>query len=222
MKKMQEIMLLFDLDGTLWDSAENVAKSWNEILEKRRPGYKRLTAENIHNVMGKTMDDIAKILMPDEDPVFRKNIFDECMNYENYYIGIHGGKLYEGVAETLEALQNAGFKMSIVSNCQEGYINAFLKSMDMGEFFSDIEEWGRTKLTKGENIRLVMKRNGFESGIYIGDTAGDEKAAQDAQIPFVHAAYGFGTVQTPDYVINEFRQLLTLADNWKNKFGAAH
>ena len=55
--------ILFDLDGTLWDSAEGVAASWNEVLEEKgRP--ERCTVESIHSVMGKTMDAIGRILFP--------------------------------------------------------------------------------------------------------------------------------------------------------------
>ena len=204
---MPDAMIIFDLDGTLWDSAENVAASWNEVINKTFPERADLTAADIRAVMGKTMDEIAETLMPDKEQGIRKKIFDECYAYENKYIEIHGGVLFDGVRQTLDELLEKGYKMSIVSNCQAGYINAFLVSMDMKKYFCDIEEWGRSGLLKAENIRLVMERNGFKKAVYIGDTGGDEAASKKAGVPFIYAAYGFGYVKAPDGEIQEFSDL---------------
>lgn len=53
--------IIFDMDGTLWDSAAEVAESWNETV--KRAGYDRkpITVKDIQSVMGKTMDVIARI-----------------------------------------------------------------------------------------------------------------------------------------------------------------
>ena len=50
------------------------------------------------------------------------------------------------------------------------------------------------KKEKGENIRLIMERNQLERAVYIGDTQGDLDASHAAGIPFIYAAYGFGSV----------------------------
>ena len=204
---MNDIMLIFDLDGTLWDSGPEVAQSWNEVVEKRCPGRPPFTSGDIRKIMGRPMNEFAAILMPDLDPDFRESVFDECMARENEYITAHGGKLFPNVRETLETFVKNGYKLSIVSNCQEGYIKAFLVSMDMGGYFCDYEEWGRTGLSKGENIRLVMERNSVERAVYIGDTAGDESAAGQARIPFIHAAYGFGQAVSPTASAFSFPEL---------------
>lgn len=54
--------IIFDMDGTLWDSAENVAKSWNKAIADY--GYERapITKEDMYSVMGKTMDVLASII----------------------------------------------------------------------------------------------------------------------------------------------------------------
>ena len=56
--------IIFDMDGTLWDSAENVAKSWNKAIADY--GYERapITKEDMYSVMGKTMDVLASIIFP--------------------------------------------------------------------------------------------------------------------------------------------------------------
>ena len=66
---------------------------------------------------------------------------------------------------------------------------------------------GRTGLDKGNNIKILMKRNNIKTAVYIGDTDGDEKAARFANIPFIYAEYGFGTADTPDARIRSIREI---------------
>ncbi len=200
-------MILFDLDGTLWDSAAAVAESWNIVIEKEVGKGHELSADDISSNMGKTMNEIADIQfaylpVPDRYELSRK-----CEIFENEYITEHGGVLYEGVRDTLEDLLDSGIKMAVVSNCQEGYIKAFLDSMKMHRYFVDYEEWGRTGLLKADNIRLVMERNGEDRAVYVGDIQKDADAAAEAGIPCIWAAYGFGHIDRPAAVIRSFSEL---------------
>ncbi len=215
--KKQDIMVMFDLDGTLWDSAQPVAESWNEVFMKREPSLPALTADDIHRVMGMTMKEIAAALQPSMDPLRRDAVFDECCRHEVEYLYSHPGRLYPGLRETLEQLRTEGFTLAIVSNCQRDYVKAFLYSSGLGDMFADYEEWERTGLPKGENIRLVMERNGFSRAVYIGDTRKDEEAARVAGVPFIHAAYGFGDAAAPDAAIGDIRDLPALMHARENR-----
>ena len=199
-------MVIFDLDGTLWDSGDSVGESWNIVIQ--RAGYDlTVTADDLRRNMGKTMNEIADNLfgfLPEEE---RYALARRCEVFENAYITEHGGRLFEGVRETLKELYDAGVKMSIVSNCQEGYIPAFLTSMDMHRYFIDYEEWGRSGLLKADNIRLVMERNGAEKAVYVGDIQKDADASAKAGVPCIWAAYGFGHIDKPAGVLNEFGDL---------------
>jgi len=200
-------MIIFDLDGTLWDSSANVAASWNMVLERETDSGKVLTAEDISSNMGKTMTEIADIhfgWLPEEE---RYELAHKCEEFENGYITEHGGNLYEGVGETLAKLKERGVRMSVVSNCQEGYIKAFMDSMDMWKNFEDYEEWGRTFLSKAENISLVMERNGIGKAVYVGDIQKDSDAAHGAGIPCIWAAYGFGEINDAIARIDSFDAL---------------
>ncbi|MDQ0481828.1 phosphoglycolate phosphatase-like HAD superfamily hydrolase [Alkalihalobacillus hemicentroti] len=74
----------------------------------------------------------------------------------------------------------------------------------------DFENPGRTGLSKGKNINLIIERNNLSTPIYVGDTEGDLNAARYAGIPFVYAKYGFGQVSEYDEVIEKFDELLNL------------
>ena len=199
-------MVIFDLDGTLWDSGDSVGESWNIVIQ--RAGYDlTVTADDLRRNMGKTMNEIADDLfgvLPEKE---RYELARKCEVFENAYITEHGGRLFEGVRETLKELHETGVIMSIVSNCQEGYIPAFLTSMDMHSYFVDYEEWGRSGLLKADNIRLVMERNGAEKAVYVGDIQKDADASAKAGVPCIWAAYGFGHIDKPAGVLNEFREL---------------
>ena len=200
-------MVIFDLDGTLWDSAESVAESWNIEIERVTGSPSSLTADDVRRNMGKTMNDIADDLMGEYELPFRYELARRCEIFENAFITEHGGELFEGVRETLQEMQDAGVQMAVVSNCQEGYIPAFIASMDMGRYFVDYEEWGRSGLLKADNIRLVMSRNGADKAVYVGDIQKDADASAEAGVPCIWAAYGFGHIAEPAAVLRKFSDL---------------
>ncbi len=198
--------IIFDLDGTLWDSSEQVSIIWNHVFE-RHPDIKvRLTKNDVTGFMGKTMEQIGEMLFPDKDMAFCTGIMDECAEEENIYLAEHGAVLFDGLRETIDTLKK-DYSLYIVSNCQGGYIEAFQKAHGFVDDFDDIEMSGRTGKTKGENIRILMERNHIKKAVYVGDTAGDEEAARYAGIPFIYAAYGFGKPVSPDQTIYAVTEL---------------
>ena len=201
-KKMNGI--LFDLDGTLWDSSDYVVESWNQVLAKY--GRKQITVRDMRHYMGRTMEAIAKMMMPDESDEMREKIFKECCDNEVMFLRQHGGILFNHLEETLLKLQKR-YRLFVVSNCQIGYIEAFLQYHQLEKYFDDTENYGRTGLEKGENIKLVVERNHLDKAVYVGDVQGDLDSADMAGIPFIQAAYGFGTVNRKVPKINDITEL---------------
>ena len=199
--------IIFDVDGTLWDSAKPVAESWTLMLERRYPELARIiTSDDMNRNMGKTMDAIGADLFPGLAPDKRDEVMDACMRYENEYLADHPGVTYPNMKETLAALSRE-YGLYIVSNCQEGYIEALMAACGIASYISDTECFGATGRPKGDNIRLVMERNGLEKCLYVGDTAMDQEAAGKAGIPFVFASYGFGQASGADAVIGSLAEL---------------
>ena len=201
--------VIFDLDGTLWDSSKSCAESWNIVLEKHPDITRRITLDDMHSFMGKTLDVIAPMALPDVPEPRRMAIMNECVRFEQVYIARHGGVLYPKLRETLEQLRR-DYLLIIVSNCQDGYIQCFLEYSGMGDLFGDFESAGGTGLSKGENIRLVIQRNSVDSAVYVGDTQGDLDSADYAGVPFIRAAYGFGSMNRAVPEIGSLPELPTV------------
>lgn len=201
--------IIFDLDGTLWDSRETVVLAWNKAIEQNDKIDHTLTKQHLKETMGLQMHEIMQKLFPHLNAEVHKELIQSCGEIEGDFLSERGGILYENLEEVLKALSEK-YELYIVSNCQEGYIEAFYAYHGLDKYFRDFENPGRTGLSKGENIKLLMKRNGLEAPVYVGDTAGDQKAAEDAGIPFVYAKYGFGDVEKYDYAIERFDELLKI------------
>lgn len=205
--------IIFDLDGTLWDSIVPVTESWNRVIERRLGKEARINTEDIHNCMGMLMEDIGTALFPKLPRKEMLSVLKECCEYENEYVAEVGGKLFDGVVETLKELSGR-MPLFIVSNCQAGYIEAFFKAHGVENYFKDYENPGRTGLAKAENISLVAQRNHLNCPVYVGDTQGDCNASTKANVPFIFARYGFGEVKPEECagVIDSFAELADLVE----------
>lgn len=199
---------IFDLDGTLWDSAEGVCIAWNEIFRNHGLSY-QCTPPEMHAQMGKLMHDIFASLLPDVEENELNIIEKEACDNEERTLERVGGMLYPKLEETLSELSKR-MPLFIVSNCQSGYIECFFAAHGLGKYFKDIECSGNTGLTKDQNIRLIAERNHLSCPVYIGDTALDGKSARKAGVPFIHAAYGFGETADKDASIDSISEILDI------------
>ncbi len=202
--------IIFDIDGTLLDSREQVRQAWSSLVEELSGHPWVISDQDFTALFGQPMDAIAKILFPEEtDGEERMRKANLCYEAENRWLLEHPGKLFPGVRETLEWLSQR-YLLYIVSNCQTGYIEATLISTGLGHLFSGQLCFGDTGAPKGITIRRLMETYHLQSPVYVGDTQGDADACKLAQIPFIYAAYGFGHVEEADGVIREFSELIRL------------
>ena len=114
--------------------------------------------------------------------------------------------------DTLKSLVQQ-YTLYIVSNCQDGYVQAFLDYHKLWSYFSDIEMSGRTGKSKGENIKAIIERNKIVKSVYVGDTSGDLEGANYAGIPFIYAKYGFGKLDNVKYSINNISDINGIIDS---------
>lgn len=195
--------IIYDLDGTLWDSVEQVTEGWNKVMHSF-PKTKsiNLTVPELRLLFGKTLDDIGHILLdglvPDEE---QAEIMEACFPAEEEAIDANPPLPYEGLEDSFKILSEK-YKLFIVSNCQAGYIECFLRNTGLGKYITDHVCPGDTGNAKAANIRYIIEKHNLASAIYVGDITSDFIATKEAGIPFVHAAYGFGEVENPDAVIH--------------------
>ena len=158
--------IIFDVDGTLWNTTDYVAESWNWAAEecgalRRTP----ITGEDLRREFGKPMNIITQNLFSEEHPETQEKIWHKCSQYEHELLkNLAQDLLYPQVKETLQKLAEK-YRLFIVSNCQKGYIPLFLEKNELQKYIIDFECFGETKCSKGENIRLVMERNGITEAI---------------------------------------------------------
>ena len=209
MKNKEIDAIIFDLDGTLWSAVDSCLKATSLVKKEHSDITRDVTKEQVESAMGKTSEEIINIYygyLPREkgeeyaNEAFNKNV-DNLLK--------EGGTLYPNTRETIIKLSKK-YKLFIVSNCVKGYIESFLNTSGLKDYFDDYESYGNTLLSKGENIKLVIERNNLKNPIYVGDTKGDMEASYYAAIPFVYAAYGFGKVERFDYKIDDISELLNI------------
>ncbi len=181
--------LIFDLDGTLWDTTRPVTRAWNSVAQQHRD-LPSVSDEDIRSVMGLSHEEAFDKLLPGVPPQKVETAAREF--YEKEIALLRDNYLYPGVRESLPKLAQS-YSLFVVSNCQPSYLTRFYDLTGMKPLFQDAECYGNTLKPKGDNISLVMRRNGLSQAAYIGDTAGDQIAARQAGADFYHAAYGFGS-----------------------------
>lgn len=202
--------ILFDLDGTLWDSSAQCISAWNKCIREQTDRSEQFTQADMYSYMGRTIEAIAEMMFPMLPEQERLRILYLCTAEEHAYLsGLQGDDrppLYPDEQAVMQQLADE-YILGVVSNCQSGYIEIYLSQCGFKELFTDIECAGNTGLSKGQNIRLVMERQGITDCVYVGDTQGDADAAKEAGIPFIHAAYGFGKVDGCAAVLDDLRRL---------------
>ena len=199
--------LIFDIDGTLWDSRAIVAKGYNDyLLEIGRPDL-QVDAEYLKTLFGKIMTEIADIMLCSIPIPERYDVMQGCMDREDEFLHYDPCDIaFPGVKETLEKLKES-YRLFIVSNAQCGYPELMMDKLGIRHLFEGWMCFGDTGLPKGDTIRILMERHGITDAVYIGDTQGDLEASQKAGIPFIFCTFGFGNPERWDAKIDAFSDL---------------
>lgn len=204
-RKMNHFIL--DLDGTLWDTTQVSAEAYNDALRKDKRSSLAVTPETIKQEFGKTFRDIADDLFPEQEPAVRDELMRMCADSNMKFLAeTDAPMLYFDVPGAMEELSRDN-RLYIVSNCEAGYIEMFLKKYGLEKYITDIECLGNNGKSKAENIRLLMERNQLEEAVYVGDTMGDFRCAAQAGVPFIFASYGYGEVDGECRRIGSFSEL---------------
>ena len=206
-------MIIFDLDGTLWNTLDATYEGANLICANLK--IDQVSKEKIVNGMGLSFSDIAKYYMPKLDKKVREQIMEQIIAKTREIILKKGANVYKGVNEIIINLSKK-YKLGIVTNNNDEYVKAFLKVTSLENYFNCYIGAASYNLTKGDAIKKLLDANNITKGIYVGDTKKDMLETEKANATFIHAKYGFDQSFVAKYSINDIKELPKLINKIYN------
>ena len=208
-------MIIFDLDGTLWETIDATYEAANIIVDKHSD-LKNISKETIIKGMGLGTEENEKNYMPyielEQGIEYMKEISDktsEIINEENV-------KIYKGVSDTIKELSKK-YKLAIITNNRDRYAETFLKISNLNSYFTDYMGAASYNISKGEAIKNMVKKHGEKENYYVGDIKKDQEATMYAGITFIHAKYGFEPTLQSKLTIKNIKELPNLLEKESNK-----
>lgn len=189
---MQADTIIFDLDGTLLDTIEDIATAINVALDSF--GYSKHTTEEIKSYVGNGIKTAIKKAIPQEtNEETINNIIKIFKQYyqENMYVKTCP---YTGVIEMLSDLKKRGYKIGVVSNKYDDAVKQLCQYYFQDYIQSSIGEgYGIERKPNPKGILKSIKElnSNIEKVIYIGDSEVDIATAKNAQIPCISVLWGF-------------------------------
>lgn len=187
---MNKTAVIFDLDGTLLDTLDDLVSAVNYILQKY--GFPVRSVAAIRRFLGNGARDLMRRSVPEsvEGEDF-EGMLSDYVEYYNAHSKIET-KPYPGVLELLSELKKNGIKTAVVSNKPDLTVKGLCK-----EYFGDRLDFAigdRPDIKKkpsADPILLAMKELGCERAVYVGDSEVDILAAKNAKLPCVSLTWGF-------------------------------
>lgn len=189
---MKKTTVIFDLDGTLLDTLQDLADAVNYAL--RKEGMPERTIDEVRQFVGNGV----RLLMIRAVPGGESNpLFEETFAQFKEYYGEHcndNTKPYEGMIELLETLKSKGYSVAIVSN----KIDFAVKELSVLYFKGIVpvaigEKEGVRRKPAPDTVREALKELGrtAEEAVYVGDSDVDIETAKNADMPCISVLWGF-------------------------------
>ncbi len=188
--------LVFDLDGTLVDTAPDLVASLNAVLlkEGRRPvdldDLRHLVGHGARAMLAAAM---ARTGAP-ADPSRIEGLMDDFIIHYRGLIAVES-RPFPGVVETLKALARDGARMGVLTNKPEGLTNLLLPALDLDRYFRAIHGAGRLEVVKPDARvfhHVIEELGGTGPGaVMIGDSKTDVATARAANVPVILVSYGY-------------------------------
>lgn len=198
--------IIFDVDGTLWESVNSIWLAWKEELANLGYQYE-FSVEQFKSLFGQPVDRFGDVLFSDLSVEDRRALAHHCA--ECQLNKMRENRLlypYDGVVEALPVFAK-DYPLFIVTNADNGYAQLFMEFTHTEDCFTDFEHLGIPGRTKADNIRIIMERNHLRNAVYVGDTALDQQSSQEAGARFIWASYGFDSTVENDLIIHNFHEL---------------
>jgi phosphoglycolate phosphatase-like HAD superfamily hydrolase len=188
--------VIFDMDGTLFDSRTAIVPSVREALQTvaRDSGWPDTLPDDaeIGGHIGEPSKEFYLNVTPSGLRHHVDRIADLVRAGEKKRIEAGETRLFDGVSATLSALRDAGLKIAFYSNSGPGYFYTVLRAHRILDFASAATCYGETKAGKGEMVRTLGTKLGARALAVVGDRAHDVQAAKENSAFAVGVLYGFG------------------------------
>jgi phosphoglycolate phosphatase len=208
--------LIFDLDGTLVDTAPDLLDATNAVMAAR--GLPRIPPATLRHMVGfgarslieQAMEAVAHPLAADDLPPLLEVFMD---HYRNHIAD--GSVIFPGVADVLAQLKNDGARLAVLTNKPQELADKLLPAIGLDHFFAEVYGAGRMSYVKPDAriFHDVVRDIGGQDGgaVMIGDSITDLKTAQAAGVPCILLSYGYTPVPArdlgADIVLDDFREL---------------
>ena len=214
---MKDLSIVFDLDGTLVDTAPDLMLSLYHCLDKQN--YKRPAREMIYALIGSgarhMITKALEIQNANVQPEKINNMLDNFLTYYMENICVES-EIFPGVLECLCYLQNRGVRMGICTNKREDLALNLLNKLELTPYFGAIVGADTLEYRKPHPNHVTgtidLISGSHKKTIMVGDSETDIKAAQAAGIPVIAVDFGYTDkpVHTfdPDVVISHFDTLV--------------
>lgn len=206
--------LIFDLDGTLADTAPDLLGATNAVLVAR--GRPMLDLEHLRHMVGfGARALIAQAMEASGTPVTEEEmppLVEIFLDHYRHHIA-DGSVLFPGVIETLDLLKDGGSALGVLTNKPQELTDPLLPLLGLGDMFATVYGAGRKPYTKPDPriFHDVLADLGGGKGVMIGDSITDLNTARAADAPCILVSYGFTPVPAKDLgadvVIDDFAQL---------------
>jgi phosphoglycolate phosphatase len=186
--------VIFDMDGTLLNTLDDIADSTNAVLE--RHGYSTWPIEDIRHFVGNGADVLMDCVLPDgkDDPNFEE-LLVEYKAYYQEHCNIKTGP-YPHMMDMLKELKQRGYKMAIVSNKPMGAVKELTKAY-FGDYFDvaiGVTDDLRRKPYPDECIKAMEDLcSTKDESIYVGDSEIDHQTAVNTDLKCISCLWGFRT-----------------------------
>ncbi|EFO29861.1 phosphoglycolate phosphatase, bacterial [Roseibium sp. TrichSKD4] len=210
-------ILIFDLDGTLIDSALDIHAASARLLQ--REGLDPLSLEVIRSFVGNGVPTlIDRIIAATDLPADGRTRYVESF-LEDYEM--HATDLtvpYSGVVEVLDAYLASGYKMGVCTNKPYAPTVKILKDLDLERFFSGVVGGDSYPERKPDPTGLLALGAELGAGpvLFIGDSEVDAETADRAKLPFLLFTEGYRKTPVEDLIVREsfsdFSKLPTLIE----------
>jgi len=185
--------VIFDLDGTLIDSAPDIHAAANRLMD--RHGFARFSAQETRGFIGSGVPHfIACCLHAREkaqDAELQAQLAEEFI--AEYETSVTLTKVYPGVVDALSHLSSDGWIFGLCTNKPQGPTRAVLTHLGLSDYFPVIMGGDTLPVRKPDPAPLLatIHATGARSVIYVGDSEIDAETAQRANVPFALYTEGY-------------------------------